>query len=349
MINTAKRGNDGQCAAISSQLRRYLKATLNRASACGGTIVFVGLRALPYACAVALIHRLAAFVRRRMLGANTTVAHDAVNTILLVSSDVYLEQRLRAALRFDERLRRYRTRRELVRDLDDGRQVVVLDHRGRDIAQLNAELAAVGAAIGPETGVIALSSGPDTGPFDIISTTGNRAREIILGDFHAVPFLIRAELNGKSNSGAAMIALYALTRYLPDGTHPILCEVLGSGLRYSSVKQLAVLWREDRGTIRRRLDVLGYGPDELVQLSIASLAAAELRTTDLRLDQIARFAGYSRLSKLDPLLLRVFGMSASMIRDDIGPADGVLWLRAQLDAAHAAATDRRRRQKPRNA
>lgn len=265
-----------------------------------------------------------------------------MNTILLVTSDLRVEQRFKEALRFDERLQTQKTTADLPRIFDNDRYLTVLDHRETNVAQLHAEIAQVRGVVGPSVGIIVLSGGPHVGPFEIIATIGNRAREVILGDLATAPFLVRAELNDPSRSGAPMIALHALTSYLPSGAHIVPCEILGSGLRYSLAKQLAVLWEEDPGTIRRHLDGLGYDTHELAQLSIASLAVVLLRTTSLPINKTAKLAGYSRTSKFDTFLVRVLGMSAAMIRDDAGPASPEEWLRIHLPAAHAAATERRK-------
>ncbi|MGH7655166.1 MAG: hypothetical protein ACREN6_10940 [Gemmatimonadaceae bacterium] len=181
--------------------------------------------------------------------------------------------------------------------------------------------------------MIALSQGPHVGPFNIVSTIGNRVRDVVLRDFDSVPFLIRSELNCRSGSGAGTLALLALLRSLPSAAHDVPCEVLGSGLRVSSVKELAGMWGRDRGTIGRHLHAAGYYVRELVQLSVASQVAMELRTTDAPAARITALAGYTRLSKMEPLLHRVFGIGTLAIRENPGSADPIIWLDGMLDQA----------------
>jgi hypothetical protein len=263
----------------------------------------------------------------------------AVNTILLISTDERLVLRVQRALLGAERLVRCQSGElpsypDVLAD-----HLIVVDCRALDRKSMSREIRRVREVVGAEARCAAIMTAPSARNIDvdIVATIRDHVTDVTLFESDSVGDIIRAVLNDMSQTAAAAIALSALTRRLPTPAHKVPCAVLGSGLRASSVKEVAALLQVDRGTLCRGLrHETGYTAAELIDLSKACYAVAMLRGSPLPLATILRAARYTEARWLNSLLRRVFDLSIDQVRDasdDRGPA---MWLTHKLAATHSS-------------
>jgi hypothetical protein len=254
-----------------------------------------------------------------------------MHSVLLVSSDQELANKLRHVIGSDDRFVHWRSDSGLPYAVSSSEQWVVVDCRAHRPDQIVGTLAALRARVGERARYAALVTDLDSAGIEVVATIGGLATEILLAYTDSVADLLRAMLNDPTQTVAAAIALSALLEYLPEPTHEIVGCVLATGLQASSVKEVAAALRSDRSEIGRGLrESVGWTAKELVDLAKASFAAVLLRASALPVASVAEAARFEETRWLNALLVRTFELTATAIRVDDDTAEPGVWLERRL-------------------
>ncbi len=211
------------------------------------------------------------------------------------------------------------------------------DLRAADSKGVRDEFFRLHAAIGEERRLIVAASRGAGPALQIHSRLAGSVTGLILWDCESVADIVRAELNDQSHCAAMSLALTILLARMPARTHPILREVLGSGLRNCYVKQVAATAGNDRGTPNRQAKIgAGFTATMVARLARACAAGVMLRSSSLPLVRVAQLSGYDRLDSLHNLLMGAFNQNARQIRGSGGDADPAVWLTEKLDTIFGA-------------
>jgi hypothetical protein len=241
----------------------------------------------------------------------------ATKTIVLLTSDDGLAERVRRAVGVDEHLLRIRGLSAVIPSMVAGdRHLAVLDCRALDRAGTENALAVLRAELGSsQVPIVAICELGTVTALDIIGTLGSQVTELILADRESLCDLLRAILNDPSRTASAALALDLLSSELPQATAPVLEAVLASGLHVTSVKEACKVLARDPASLSREMRFArAPSPTEIVELAKALFAIALLRTSPLSNKAVAQTVGYSSARWLNRLLERVFHLSIHDIR-----------------------------------